>query len=373
MTDNVTLEMEDTTTKMTIIKLTSSPLPFGRHFMLVNGSSGASSIQWVCNANKAVNFTGTTVGLYLLSDCDWYVPYTMSFQEKWEDATGITQSGTLLDGKEDLYLFFKSDAGVFEEFLLGSGASKFLVPPDIAAITADDVTLTIDSTIVTADGYTGETRGFYDQIPKTIPAGTRVSEYLFFVSPYTDYKIEIALLNYNASFAYQSVGYSLSTILYSPIVALHIDQGIVATYPIIGIKVVRVTAHTVISEEFFIVSNNVAYPQIINLIWKNSMGGFSAWQFFSQIVKGKRTERTYYKDQDSKNRILSITPLDYINCASRMHLSTLQMEFLSDLITSDLVYWQRTAGDLVEVTILTAENMTERNEEIMQGAIEFEY
>jgi hypothetical protein len=56
-----------------------------------------------------------------------------------------------------------------------------------------------------------------------------------------------------------------------------------------------------------------------------------------------------------------------------MHLSTLQMEFLSDLITSDLVYWQRTAGDLVEVTILTAENMTERNEEIMQGAIEFEY
>ncbi len=380
MTDAVTLQLSDAASKTTIIKFPTDPCHNKYYIVfkaaITDDSDTSIQLELRCNANKAVNFSAAHLSLYPLTDVDWYVPYVIKFVEKYENASGITQTGATLDLTTSLYFYFKSNAGVFTDFQIGSGTSKFLVSPDAGIITADSATITVDDTTITADGYSGSTRSINHPIPKTIPSG-KVSLYYGIIVPK---KLSCAIVtkNYNAAFVLQSTVPATYEWNWHPIFFVHLDQTAVVTYPIIGILIrywslagggVGVDA----SEEIFVTSMSIAYPQIINLIWKNSIGGYSSFQFYSGIEKGVKTERSYYKNADSKNRILNINPSNYILASSKLHLTTALMEYVSDILLSDQVFWQRGTGDLVEVCIRTESGSTERNDEIMQWSIEFEY
>ena len=127
------------------------------------------------------------------------------------------------------------------------------------------------------------------------------------------------------------------------------------------------------SEEVFVTADSVIYPQLINLVWKNSLGGFSSFQFVSNIEKGKTTARSYYKNEDSKSKILSISTSDFIIAETKLHLRTATLEYLIDILDSEQVFWQRGTNDFVEVCVKTESGTSEKNSGIVPFSIEFEY
>jgi hypothetical protein len=376
MTDASTLQL--TGTEMSVVKF-PTVANNSKFYMVRLGNTNNIQLELKCNANKAVNFSAGNLSVYPLTDVDWYVPYYIKFIEKYENSSGITQTGATLDLSTDLYLFFKSEASVFTDFLLGTTTSKFLVAPDVGYVTADNVDITVDDTTITADGYSGVTRAVNHSIPKTVLTG-KVSHYYGMIVPQ---RLECAVVRkqYNISFVLQSTVVSFYEWSYHPIMMVHVDQTIVGTYPIIGIMIRYwdnllaggTGAGVDASEEIFVTALSTVYPQIVNLIWKNSLGGYSAFQFYSGIEKGIRTGRNYYKNSNFKNRILSINETRYVSASTRAHLTTAQMEYVADLLLSDQVFWQQDEGLLTPVCVITESGITERNDDIMQFTVEFEY
>jgi hypothetical protein len=354
------------------VPLSATPFPKKYYFMMV-GTTATCQLRLELAMGVALNLANITCDLRLLSLTDWFVPYWMTFQEKYEDASGVTQSGTILnDGLTRFCCYFESNVATFSDYILSGPGKKFLFLPDTPAALISGGSLILDSNIPVGSGYTGYTRPVYFNIIKTPPSGMKSSNYIFGVCQ-EEYNFIFNLSKYSDVLAYVSATQVLGGIISTPMFALHIDESLVAATNYMAIRCLRYNEGSDLSEEIFFRALTPVYNDMINLFWKNQAGGFTSMQFVSNIEKGRQTEREYYKDSNNKNRPLNIIPHDFVRCSTKLHLSEYQNDILNDLLVSDLVYWQRGTGDLVEVTIKTDTITTSKPEELINISLEFEY
>jgi hypothetical protein len=288
--------------------------------------------------------------MYEMNSNNWFCPYYVSFTEKYEDASGVTQTGAT-STESVLNLFFKSNAATFTDYIITTN-QKFLK----------------------SDGYNLSTNARSYNLLKIPPTSGRVSAYNLGVISKTLYQLKTRINRYDSSGALQTNTESSLQDIYSPIICVHIEQSLVATYPRADFSIMSEVAIDA-SEILRYDAVNTCYNSIVHLIWKNKTGGFDEYTFAYNITKGMVVEKEYYKDSGNKDKVIpsSIVSQRYITAFTPLAISELQLEYLKDLLESDIVYWQRGAGDMVMVTVKSDNIITKNDNEFTPFQIEITY
>lgn len=301
----------------------------------------------VITTGTAANFAGTW-GMYELDTCDWWCPYYVVFTEKYEDAAGATQTGAS-STETQLGLFFKSNVTSLNSYLMAGATDKFLK----------------------SDGYNLSTNARSYSLFKTLPSGMRTSAFNAAIIYRSTAEIKYRLTPYNASGVAQADVDGSFEDVYSPIVVIQCNEGIFGTYPRGDIKIMN-RAGTSISEVLQFDQNVVCFPNLLHLIWRSKVGGFSEYTFPYNIGKIYDVEKEYYKDSNKKDKIIptSIIDKNTITALTALGVTEKQLEYIQDIIYSNQCYWHQSTTVLTPVTVRSEAITTKQDIELTPFQIE---
>lgn len=341
----LTIRTKTTTSNGNITSFTST----GQRVYYQPRVTGSVQIEVVANSGTSI-YDSTNWEMYEMNLTDWYCPYYISFTEKYEDASGATQTGSTTT-ETSLNNFFKSNATTFTDYVIATN-QKFLKP----------------------DGYNLSSSARSFSVIKTLPSGYRTSALNLGVISPINYQIKTRVTPYNSSDVAQTDVDSSLQDIYCPIIGVHTNQSLVATYPRADLKLMSASS-TVASETLRYDQIITCFPDILHLVWKNKTGGFSEYTFPYSIGKSTQYEKDYYKDVNKKDKIIptSIVANSTITAYTPLSVTEKQLEYIQDLLESTQVYWQRAADDLVSVTVKSESITTKMDNEFTPFQIEISW
>jgi len=186
------------------------------------------------------------------------------------------------------------------------------------------------------------------------------------------YKPYLYLYTANDVFYTNSAPYSYTT-CYGVLSYLVVNNTAFSSNVIIGYKVVGSVG--VGTSEYKIYYNQTLQPEVIRLIWLNSVGGFSAFSFINDITKGVQVEKEYYKDSNRKNKLIpnSVVSKNILTATTPIGTNEYQLSYISDLLSSKLVYMATSTGTFIPVTVVSEEISTKESNDLNPFTVEIEW
>lgn len=301
----------------------------------------------VLSSGTTYNYAGNWE-MYELNVNDWFCPYYISFTEKYEDASGVTQSGST-STESQLGIFFKSNATLLSSYIIEDGST------------------------LTTNGYNLSTTALSYPILKTVPSGCRTSVFTLGIINKIHYQVRTRIQPYNSSGGAETAVDSSLQDVYSPIIAAHYNQSIVSTYPRADFSFRDASVYINTPLRYDAVTP--CYPSILHLIWQNQLGGFSQYTFMYQIEKYRGVDKEFYIDANKKEKVIpsSIITRNTITAYTPISVSEKQLEYIQDILEATTIYWQRAADDLVAVTVQSKDITIKQDNELTPFQIEITY
>ena len=206
---------------------------------------------------------------------------------------------------------------------------------------------------------------------KTPATGERISVFQTWILDKRLYQDTYRWNRYTAAGALDSTISGTSADRYAPIKTIQYTQALLPT-PLADLLLLKAT-DTACSESLRYKAIDTCFPENIHLIWRNSYGGFSEHTFSYGIEKELTTEKEYYRGTDNKNKVIptSIVNINTVRAQTALGLSDDMLTYISEILSSKQVYWQRAADDLVDVTIMSDTIKTKEDYNFTPFQIEF--
>jgi hypothetical protein len=336
-------------------KLSMAALPELGRYILFALETGTTCLRFGMNSwcewNPAV-----FVELYLLDDCDWYLPYQTVWSEVYETAAGVTtvvEGTACLKEKTGQQLFKAPGISTFTDYICDNTTHKFLNP----------------------SMYLYPSVALSQRIIKTPPTGQE------------SYSIWIAVLdrsvweNMNGYATYYDEGggaVSTGTITpassYQPIMALKIGNAAFTT-TIFSARIYLKADTSRVSTYHYVYAITKKYERLIELIWLNQYGGFTSLCLSDSIREAFVTEKSESQtpsDKYIKRRLSKARNYWRIECEGSIDDPS-AMDGIADIYISEYVMYSKVAGTGLEVFIPDKELLLHNNESLNRVALSFEY
>ena len=278
--------------------------------------------------------------MYAMLPQDWYKQYSIKFTEKYEDAAGVTQTGSSSDNYK-LYTLLRSsltETDFIAEYIEANGAggvSKFLTP----------------------DGYfEGVQRS--TQIIQTPYSGHKSTANLMAAMAPHIYNVDISGVTFTAED------------IYSPLIVASVPSTSVTGTTIISLTdtlgLMAVTAQHTISVL------PKCFPYHIELHWMNSLGGISQFFFGDDYTKSRVIlRRDIFKDASYIDRTFRTASAREVTVSSLFHHNDNIAEYLAD-ITGSLVVQENTNG-YRSIAVQTDSIITHQKGEMYNAEVRYQY
>lgn len=324
------------------------------------------------NINIGISHTAGTGGvtgsfeMYELNTCDWWQPYYMKFQEKWEDASGVTQSGT---ATTDTYLlnYFDSPSLTsteFQDYLMTGSTSKFLAKRAFENKNPTGI-------------YSGTNYQNSLMVCNNPPSGQSLSHFIPFILPSTVNNVKADINCYNE--AGTSLGVSANPVatqyIYHPIAVLFISNlanYYSAAYRFRATTTLQKNGSGQISEELHTILDTRSFHPFVPLVWRNDKGGFSTKVFANELKVTRRVKREQYKDSTNLKRTHFSEKVNACQVVGFMTSSKDQLAYLADIVDAPDAYRYTSTGVFTPINIVT-ESVPIEDMGIIPQTIEFEY
>lgn len=256
--------------------------------------------------------------------------YFIKFTEKYENASGVTQTGATSISQEHSYI--NSDADDLNDYDIDDDTKHFLT---------------------------------------TFPGTWK----------YDDQEIQINFLCSKHSFVY--FGYKIdggswvvSTYVFMGgfigVVCLNDTTLMSAVTAYVDIALFRTSASTYpLTETIRIYKEDVSYPNSTFLQWMNKKGGLDQYQFKFDNNKSLSTSRDYYIDNDNKRKILEVVETNS-KMAETFYETEEMLTWLKEILISLFAY-ELEGTDSTDITIVTASAQVRSKKEKLTFSVEYEY
>lgn len=310
----------------------------------------------------------TTFTMYEMNPCNWYVPYYIKFTEKWEDESGVTQTGS--STTDTLLRFFFDMPNVSQDviayYILGTSTDKFMM----------------NSAGENSDGTTKYLSTNFDRsinVYENKPGTTKVNHFIpFIVDTYTcRLRINYELFSESGSLLSSLTSGSYIT-YYSPILILKLNKSINYYLPLTYYSfrsmpyIQRELSDAQISEKIPVIIDTRYFQELYSIVWKNDKGGWSTAVFTSYREQDRKSDRVQMKNSTGLSKTLSSTNRNVVNLKKKISGSETQLSYLADILDSKQVFWHRGAGDFVPINI-TKDTIVMKSSNLEYPEIDFEY
>ena len=325
-------------------------------------------------ANMQLNFSRTasigvaTASFYMfeLAPCDWYVPYCIKAVEKWEDASGVTQTDTV-NYNSLLFMFFESslpEASFVNYYVPGGVTNKWLNN------TANENKSNI--TKYFGQNYENSVKTYSNRV-----SGTKSECYITSNcgSYINSISIKVDLYNADGTFALTKVALA-DTLFYAPIFIISFDDLIVkniGTYYPYGLVYINVNNTASRINEYIPVLNDTTFiKNHVSLVWKNNIGGLSSKVLYTNRSSEISTYTEKYKTSSNLSKVFYSEKVKSINVQGLTTFNDGELDFMTDIMESDMVYINTAQDVFTPINILNTSMQSETIEESFIE-IDFEY
>ena len=327
-------------------------------------SSGNLSVAWFASSGTSFDLNGV---FYLteLNACDWWLPYYVKFTEKYEDASGVTQTGANLTDTQlsGFFDFPGIESADFTNYQLLDSTKKFII--------GDACENAVGMYVFSGTNYLRSLK----TLPY-MPAGGGCAYFIPMVHSKYHTITKISRSVYDSAGNLEVSDSTTSYDIWHPIQLLCVNQDVnkyLTTYYFRAkLSITSSPGSVTSSEDLNFIADQRTFPNALTLLWRNSLGGFSSMPFEVCQQKKRKSERTQMKQSNALKSTFYAEDTISVICTKLATGNESRLSFIADIMRSDQVYWQRSETDFVPVNVLTTD-MDIKTPDVIVPEIEIEY